>query len=327
MQEAKNAMVGAIAARDFSPVANRATPTLQEVADAYMANYRGRSKPVGTLAMWTRELGHIRVSELTADQICDVLQRYAAEPVTKYIRTTGASEPTLRMHGRRAPATINRVRAVLAGVLTYARKKRLVPRGWTNPMSEVFPEEFNNERTRFLSPEERNRLFAAARVSTYPRLLLLILMAVTTGARKGELLALRYADLNLDAGTAHVRTSKNGEQRVLPLVPTVIAEIKRFGKAQPEALLFGSIKRPGNPMEVKRAFDNAVRAAQVEDFRFHDLRHSCASYLAQNGATLLEIADVLGHKTLDMVRRYSHLTVGHKAALVNRVLGNIAGAA
>jgi len=61
----------------------------------------------------------------------------------------------------------------------------------------------------------------------------------------------------------------------------------------------------------------------VSGFRFHDLRHSCASYLAQNGASLLEIADVLGHKQLAMTKRYSHLTTATKKALVGRVLGDI----
>lgn len=66
--------------------------------------------------------------------------------------------------------------------------------------------------------------------------------------------------------------------------------------------------------------------AQIENFRFHDLRHSCASYLAQSGASLLEIADVLGHKQLDVTRRYAHLTVDTKRQLVQRVLGQIGGA-
>jgi len=63
----------------------------------------------------------------------------------------------------------------------------------------------------------------------------------------------------------------------------------------------------------------AVAAAELEDFHFHDLRHSCASYLAMNGATLAEIAEVLGHKTLAMVQRYTHLTIGHTSAVVARM--------
>jgi integrase len=64
----------------------------------------------------------------------------------------------------------------------------------------------------------------------------------------------------------------------------------------------------------------ALTAAGIEGFRFHDLRHCCASYLAANGASLLEIADVLGHKTLSMVRRYSHLTQSHKATVIEKMV-------
>jgi integrase len=66
-----------------------------------------------------------------------------------------------------------------------------------------------------------------------------------------------------------------------------------------------------------------LKQARIENFRFHDCRHSCASYLAQQGASLVELADVLGHKTMAMVRRYSHLSTDSKTTLVNRVLGNL----
>jgi site-specific recombinase XerD len=67
----------------------------------------------------------------------------------------------------------------------------------------------------------------------------------------------------------------------------------------------------------------ALKEARIKKFRLHDLRHTCASYLAQNGATLLEIGDVLGQRQVSVTKRYSHLTTGHKTALVSRVLGNI----
>ena len=63
--------------------------------------------------------------------------------------------------------------------------------------------------------------------------------------------------------------------------------------------------------------------AELVDFRFHDLRHTTASYLAQNGATLLEIADVLGHKQIEVTMRYSHLCINHKSNLINKVMGDI----
>jgi integrase len=303
---------------------NRENLTLGELADAYMAAYAGRDpgRP-GLVALWVRHLGEKRVVDVTPDDVADVLEHLATTPVTKYVGKDPQGRPLLREFGRRAPATINRMRSVVSGLFTFAQKRRLTPRGWVNPCREVATLPGNNERTRFLTSQERERLLRLARASHWPRLYLLVLMAITTGARRGELLGLRYADLDLAAGTAHVRQSKNGGQRVLPLLPAVAAEIRRFGKAAPEALLFGSARRPGKPMVVDSVFTDAVRAARIEDFHFHDLRHSCASYLAQNGATLLEIADVLGHRTLDMVRRYAHLTVQHKAALVNRVLGGI----
>jgi integrase len=152
-------------------------------------------------------------------------------------------------------------------------------------------------------------------------------MALTTGARRGELLKLTYGDLDLASGTAYLRTSKNGEPRVLPLVPAVVTEIRRHGDKAADVRLFAARYRTDKAMSFATVWRTAVRQASIEDFRFHDLRHSCASYLAQSGASLVEIADVLGHKSLDVTRRYSHLTVDSKRQLVQRVLGAIGAAA
>lgn len=313
--------------RDFPLAPNRANLTLRDLADVYMANFTGRDtgRPY-SVAFWVGELGGRRLIDIDADAIADVLDRLAATPVTKYVGVDSETgQKRLRTFGRRAPATINRLKSVISSMLSFAQRRRLMPRGWLNPCKEIPAERCNNARTRFLSPEERTRLLRACRVSHWPRLYLLVLMALTTGARRGELLSLRYEDLDLVAGTAHLRQTKNGSERILPLVPDVIAEIRQFGKGKPDKLLFASDRRPDQSMEIGKLFNDTMRDARIENFRFHDLRHSCASYLAQSGASLLEIADVLGHKTLDMVRRYAHLTVGHKTALVNRVLGKIGG--
>jgi integrase len=136
---------------------------------------------------------------------------------------------------------------------------------------------------------------------------------------------LRWRDVDLEAATALVGRSKNGEPRVLPLTELVVAELRRHaGKHHPDALIFARYD-PAKPAQFSTAWRRAVEAANIENFRFHDLRHSCASYLAQSGASLLEIADVLGHKQLDVTRRYAHLTVESKRLLVQRVLGRIGG--
>jgi integrase len=79
------------------------------------------------------------------------------------------------------------------------------------------------------------------------------------------------------------------------------------------------------PVDIRTAWENALKKAGIEDFRFHDLRHSAASYLAMNGASLAEIAEVLGHKTLQMVKRYAHLSEAHTHSIVSKMNERIFG--
>ena len=115
-----------------------------------------------------------------------------------------------------------------------------------------------------------------------------------------------------------MRRGKNGEPRVPPLTPVVVRMIRALGKKPAEQLIFCSRYDPDRVLHFDTAWRVAMRRAGISNFRFHDLRHSCASYLAQSGASLLEIADVLGHKSLDVTKRYSHLTVDSKRRLINR---------
>lgn len=313
-------------ARSFPVAPNRKTISLQELFDAYMSAYGGRdSARSATLADWLRVLGPDTVaSSLDSDDIADALEMIARTPVRKYMGKHEDGSQRIKEFGLPAPATINRKRAVLSAVFSWAMRKRLMPRGYRNVCRDLQAEKVNNARTRFLTDPERERLLRVSRISSWNRLYLLVLMAITTGARKGELLTLRYRQIDLERGTAHLFETKNGRERVLPLPPAVVDEIRRFGRApSPDALLFPSRYRPGQPFNIGTAWTAAREAARIENFKFHDLRHSCASYLAQSGASLLQIADVLGHSGTEMARRYSHLTVSHKAELVNRVLGGI----
>lgn len=320
--------VAATVVRTFPTAPNRGELTLREAVDAYLAGYTGRDGSiVKRLAFWVEVMGEVKLRDLDSDAIADVLDHLAAENIRKYAGRDENNRPVFREHGRRSPATVNRYRQALASVVTWAMHKRLTPKGWQHPMRMIRSEREDNARVRFLSPDERTRLLAAAKISAWPKLYLLLLMAITTGARRGELLGLRYRDLELDAKTASVATTKNGEPRVLPLTDAVVAEIKRHGIPHADALLFPGRFRTSQPYAIEEAWRRCLHNARIKNFRFHDLRHSCASYLAQNGAGLLEIADVLGHKSLRMTQRYSHLTVDHKAKLVRRVLGGIGEAA
>ncbi|MEN7527183.1 site-specific integrase [Cupriavidus sp. DL-D2] len=310
--------------RHLSSVSRRLL-TVHELVDAYMAAYSGndRARPQ-TLHRWCAYLDGLNAAEVDADHIADALEHWSQQPVRRFMGKDDAGEPIYKDVGLPAPATINRAKAVLSAVFSWAQQKRLMPKGWQNPCRAVAAREADNARTRFLTAAERKRLLAITKVSTWPRLYLLVLMALTTGARRGELLSIAYRDIDMEAGTAHLHDTKNGDERVLVLVPAVAAEIKRLGKApHPEALLFHRIGHWDRPFHPERAWKIALTEANIPDFRFHDLRHSCASYLAQQGGSLLEIADVLGHRGLEMVQRYAHLCTDSKARLVNRVLGDM----
>jgi integrase len=275
------------------------------------------------LGWWVAKLGGITLADLCDDQIYFALQDLAAQRGRFFAGVDADGKPIYKSkRGPLSPATINRYAAALGAVLTWSVKRRIAPRGWDNPCKRLERQPENNERVRFLSDEEREQLLAACKRSTWDRLYLLVLMGLTTGARRGELERLRWGDVNYEGEVADVRHTKNGEPKRLPLTPAVIEELRRH-EGPPAALIFASRRRPDRAYNIDPAWARALRAAGVRNFRFHDLRHSCASYLAQDGATLLEIADVLEHKQLSVTKRYSHLATGHKAKLVNRVLGAI----
>ena len=216
-------------------------------------------------------------------------------------------------------ATINRYKAALSVVFSYACRYFDLPE---NPVRLIPSKPENNQRTRYLSSSERARLFDACKASHWGKLYLIALMAITTGARKGELLNLTWQDIDFERQTAFVKVTKNGQPKMLPLTVEVIAELVKF--KQDGGLIFGSTIKEGVPYCFTKRWQAALKSADIKDFRFHDLRHTTASYLAQNGASLLEIADVLGHKQIQMTKRYSHLCIDHKSKLINRVMSDIA---
>lgn len=296
-----------------------------DLIDLYMAHYAGRDASRGQrLRWWVPKVGALTLQELSDDHVHAALEALSERNASFYAGKDDQGRAVLNTKRTRlAPATVNRYAATLAAVITWAIKRRIAPKGYVHPCRSIERRPENNEKTRFLSNDERARLLSACKASTWPRLYVLVLMALTTGARKGELLGLKWSDIGFERAEASVGVTKNGDPRVLPLTPAVAAELQRF-KGKPLELVFGSPRDPLRAFTFEPRFNDALRVARVRDFTFHALRHSCASMLAQNGATLLEIADLLGHRQLQMTKRYSHLATGHKTALVNRVLGGIA---
>lgn len=310
----------------LTPLPMRAgTLPLRDLLAFYLAHYTGRDGTrVQRLAWWESKLGDVALQDLSDDHVHAQLEALATTNAQYFAGRDEDGRPVMHAKRKRlAPATINRYSTALAAVLTWAIKKRIAPKGYVHPCRSVERRPEKNEKTRFLSDDERERLLQACKVSSWPRLYALVLAALTTGARKGELLGLTWADVDFERGEATLQRTKNADPRVLPIVPAVAAELQRF-KGKPDELVFGSPRCPTRAYTFEPRFADALQRARIRDFTFHSLRHSCASMLARNGATLLEIADVLGHRQLQMTKRYSHLATSHKAALVNRVLGSIA---
>ncbi len=144
---------------------------------------------------------------------------------------------------------------------------------------------------------------------------------------KEEVMNLRWADVDLERGRAILHKTKNGERRAVPIggVAHQLLTKLRCESVKDGGLLFPSNRNLNSSIDLRFPWERALMIARIENFRFHDLRHTAASYMAMSGASLLEIAEVLGHKTLSMVKRYAHLCESHTAKVMARMNEKIFG--
>jgi integrase len=256
------------------------------------------------LTWWKEELGSFSLADISPAMIAEK-RDLLASGITK--RNT-----------KRSPSTVVRYMAALSHALTIAVKEW----GWLedSPMRRVTKPKEPCGRVRFLSDEERARLLAECKSSESEMLYLAVVLALSTGARRMEILGLQWQDIELQRGFITLHETKNGERRALPLAGHALELMKQYAKVRHVncSFVFPS-KNFKNPIDLRTPFENALKRAEILDFRWHDLRHSCASYLAMNGASLAEIAEILGHKTLQMVKRYAHLSDAHTSKVVARM--------
>ena len=226
---------------------------------------------------------------------------------------------------RRGAATCNRYLSALSAALAEA-----VRWGWLdeNPARRVRKLKEPRGRVRFLSEEERKNLLAACKADKNPDLYDYVMLALCTGARRGELMNLTWANVDLLAEPPRITfvDTKANEQRTIPTLGPAFDLLSRRAKVRriDNPHVFPGPRR-GQPLRPTEPFRRAREAAGLEDFRFHDLRHTAASYLLMQGATLGELSEVLGHKTLQMVKRYVHLSDLHTESVLRRLADNIAG--
>ncbi len=172
-----------------------------------------------------------------------------------------------------------------------------------NPVSRLsFGVGNSNARDRWLTDVEEKSLLENADRPYWLRSL--VVFALHTGMRKSEILDLKWRDVDLKRKVLTVVKSKNSSKRTLPLNETLFEELCKV--RQSKVMDFSGRVFPVSYNSLRHAFDKAVDEAGIEDFRFHDLRHSFATRLVQNGVDLYKVKELLGHKTISMTMRYAH---------------------
>lgn len=295
------------AGRWFENVAAKRV-TLRELIDRYEREHLS-SSAIATKPARIRRLGFWR-EELGARVLADVTPGRIVEARAKLLRSKN------RVGEVFAPATVNQYLADLRHVFSIAKREFSLLSN--NPLADIPKLKEPRGRVRFLSPDERDALLRE--VAAHSDVLhTIVVLALSTGARKGELLNLRWPDVDMRRGLLTFHQTKNGERRTVPLVGAAATAMASHAKVRrlDSDLVFPGLK--GRPLVIDKMFHEACERAGVADFHFHDLRHTAASWIAMNGGTLAEIAEVLGHKTLQMVRRYTHLTEGHTRNVLARM--------
>jgi integrase len=275
------------------------TITFSRLADEYMHWWTGKDHDrVRLVLWWEKRLGKTLLSDITPELIRDVLKQKKSL----------------------APATYNKHLAVLSAILDYATLQQeddsiLEQYIDDNPCKRVRSLKLDNKIVRYLSDEEKPRLLKAAK-AVGGKFYLKVLMALTTGMRKGELDGLRWSDIDFDKGLAILSDTKNGTPRHTP-IPSVIMEELRKHREIGNGLLFPSSMDSNKPFDYRKQWASCLKSANIKNFRWHDMRHDVASTLARDGKTLKEIAEILGHKSLVSTDRYAHLSTTHKSQVLN----------
>lgn len=209
-----------------------------------------------------------------------------------------------------SPATVNRYLECMSVVFNYAKNKLDIID--INPMDKVDKLAENNARVRYLELEEINRLLTACLNTRYD-LYLCVLIALLTGARKSEILNLTWENVDFDNKMFYFMRTKNGTNRGTPIHEHLCDELLKFkNDSKVRSLKQDYVFRTesGKPHEylIGKLFPIVVEKIGITDFRFHDLRHTHASYQAMGGKSQITLQNTLGHKSLAMTVRYSHLS-------------------
>lgn len=257
-------------------------------------------------------IGHHKAADDTIYQLSyfrDKIGKYALNYITPEL-LLAERKKLLTEKSKRGkilnPATVNRYFSTLSGAFRYACKNMR----WIdeNPCLNLLKLKAKPKVRRILHQDEEIRLLEACRESKSPYLYCIVLMAMTSGARKSEILNLTWDDIHFDIRIAHIKDSKNGHSRNFGLVGSVINELKKiYDKRDPGKNLVFASKAAFGKIDIKKSWNKALQIAEIEGFVFHGIRHHYCSEGAKIGASGQQLRSQMGHSTSSMTDHYSHI--------------------
>jgi len=289
--------------------------TFSELLDRFISNgalqhHRSSKDTLRHLEYWETRLGRYALVHLTSELIAKERLLLLEKPTPKGTKCT--------------PSTVNRYLASLSSLFSYAVKELK----WLSesPCLHFKKLKENPGRDRFLTYEEINRLLTACKQSKNPYLYCIVLIAVTTGARQGEILNLEWRYIDFENGLVYIKETKNGRPRSVPMVPQILEELKRLQHtSDPRKPLVFASRTAFGKIDIKKAWQEALKRSGIENCRFHDTRHSYTTNAAKEGASNMELQTATGHRTLEMLNRYTHLdpqiTRKYSKAICNKIFG------
>ena len=217
--------------------------------------------------------------------------------------------------------------SLLSHLFSKAKKEWGLP--IENPVADIERPPPPRGRTRFLTDNEAAKLLESSRRSRNYKFYYYILALLHTGMRSSEAAGLRWSQIDLKKRVIYLPTTKNNDPRWVPLTKELtfkLEDLKRISNGNDDELVFlnenqlktdRTIARPG--LKFRESFNAAKKRAGLLDIHMHDLRHTAASHLIMSGVDIRTLADILGHRTLQMVQRYTHLLHDHKLAAIDKI--------
>lgn len=292
-------------------------PTLIATIDALVASRELDVATLGRLAFWVEALGDKELAEITPDDVDAALVRLAERGCMRPRRGKDTQTAGRPLKG----STLNRYISQLQTVFKYARRLRLLPRAHVPPTRGLEKSPEHPDPKRYLRPEEVERLIKVARLldRRWGRMVALILLAFHSGLRVGNIMQLRWMDVDLAQRTVSVHRTKNGRPMVSALSERAAAELAKLPGQIPDALVFEG--RGGRPFGFRALWAKVCCEAGLSGRNFHQLRHGCGSALAAAGVGQAQIMAVMGHRTLTASARYMHANIEDKRAVVSKAFG------